>query len=110
MLGYNNLLILSLSNNYRQLLIPNYTREEDEGDKSTIHNYYNAPIQQLTRQRKPRKQRYRKAYVPSTISSASESRYFCFKMKTFFYILFLVLVFHCHELTKCNYGYKMHRN
>lgn len=81
-LNHNNFIILrsfASTNNYRQLLIPGHTREEEEnteeGDSSTVHNY-NASIQQNTRLRKPRKQRYRKAYVPSTISSASESRYF----------------------------------
>lgn len=68
------------------MLIPGYTREEEEnaeeGDTSTIHNY-NASTQQNTRSRKPRKQRYRKAYVPSTISSASESRFFV--SKNFFF-------------------------
>lgn len=71
----------SSSNNYRQLLIPaaastryatNIDENDDGGGSSTLLQNY--------RHRKPRKQRYRKAYVPSTISSASESRLavYCF--------------------------------
>ncbi|KAI1728625.1 DIX domain-containing protein [Ditylenchus destructor] len=61
----NNDPSLSSSNHYRRLLPSTYTTEDAP---SILQSRSHA------RQRRPRKQRYRKPYVPSTISSASESR------------------------------------
>lgn len=92
---------LSSSNHYRRLLPSTYTTEDAP---SILQSRSHA------RQRRPRKQRYRKPYVPSTISSASESRsgyHLRVALKCLTKVSFLVIVTACHGWTKYISGSKM---